>query len=81
MIISNILYNKEHHHVHPQSIELSRMTEVCSMSILCPDNLFAYSASDCWLTFIIRPETEELPQAKKCSSFPSISDLDKLAIL
>lgn len=39
--------------------------EVCSLSILCPNYRFAYFASDfdqvCWLTFIIRPETEELP--------------------
>lgn len=34
--------------------------------VLCPDNLLANSASDldqvCWLTFIIQPETEELPK-------------------
>lgn len=68
-----IIYKKEHQHVHPQSIELSRMMmEVCSLSILCPDNLLAYSASAlgkvCWLTLIIWPEIDRktAKQAKTC---------------
>ena len=65
-----IIYTKEHQHVHPQSIELSRMTA----SVL---------GKVCWLTFIIWPEIERktAKQAKTCFSLHLKSAIVFLQIL
>lgn len=77
-MIYNILYIKElQQHFHPRSSELSRMTGVWGLSILCPDKLLAYSASDLgqvfWLTSITQPETEELSNRRRRAFFPTKS--------